>query len=184
MDTDLGAASYRRFLDGDERGFDEILRLYHDGLIFFINGIVHQYETAEDLAADTFMELLVHKNRYRFKSSFKTYLFSIARHKAIDHIRREARHGSVSTDDQSIREIAGFESIEETIVGSDEKRRILSLIQTLPEDYAAYLHLVYFQDLTPEEAGVVMKKSKKQMANLAYRAKKALEEAMREGGSS
>ena len=71
MDTDFGASCYRRFLSGDESGFDEILRLYHDSLIFFINRIVNNYETAEDLAADTFMELLIHKNRYRFKSSFK-----------------------------------------------------------------------------------------------------------------
>ena len=85
MNTDFGASCYRRFLSGDESGFDEILKLYHDSLIFFIHRFVNNYETAEDLAADTFMELLVHKNRYRFKSSFKTYLFSIARHKAIDH---------------------------------------------------------------------------------------------------
>ena len=34
---DSGAASFRRFLDGDESGFDEIIGLYHDSLIYFIN---------------------------------------------------------------------------------------------------------------------------------------------------
>ena len=69
---DNGAASYRRFLDGDESGFDEIIGLYHDSLIYFINRYVNNFAAAEDLAADTFMELLVHKKRYSFQSSFKT----------------------------------------------------------------------------------------------------------------
>ena len=69
---DSGAASFRRFLDGDESGFDEIIELYHDSLIYFINRYVNNFATAEDLAADTFMELLIHKKRYSFKSSIHT----------------------------------------------------------------------------------------------------------------
>jgi RNA polymerase sigma-70 factor (ECF subfamily) len=53
------------------------------------------------------------------------------------------------------------------------------LIADLSEDYATYLHLYYFEELTLEETAKIMKKTKKQMANIAYRAKKALEEAMR-----
>ncbi len=180
MDMDFGAVLYRRFLAGDESGFDEILAQYHDHLIVFINNIVHQYETAEDLAADTFMELLVHKNRYSFKSSFKTYLFSIARHKAIDHIRHESRRTILSSDDETVKALSDFSSVEETVAANDEKRRLLSLIGKLPEDYATYLHLFYFEDLSADEIVKIMKKSKKQLANLAYRAKKALEQAMRE----
>ncbi len=179
MDTDFGALCYRRFLDGDESGFDEILRLYHDSLIFFINRFVNNYETAEDLAADTFMELLVHKHRYRFKSSFKTYLFSIARHKAIDHIRRESRYQMLSTDAEDAKDLSDFQSIEQHIIANDAKKRIQTLIGSLAEDYATYLHLFYFEELTLDEITKIMKKTKKQMANIAYRAKKALENAMR-----
>ena len=38
---DNGASSYRRYLDGDEAAFDDILRLYRDNLTFFINRYVH-----------------------------------------------------------------------------------------------------------------------------------------------
>ncbi len=182
MTTDFGADAYRRFLSGDERGFDDILKEYHDSLIFFIHGIVKQYETAEDLAADTFMELLVHKHRYGFKSSFKTYLFSIARHKAIDYVRKNARHAAVSIDDEHAPELADFYSMEDEILQTEERRRIRALIGTLPQDYAMYLHLFYFEELSMEEIGRILKKNKKQMANIAYRAKKALESAMRGEG--
>ena len=60
---DNGASSYRRFLAGDETAFDEILDLYRENLIFFINRFVRDTAAAEDLAIDAFLELLVHKNR-------------------------------------------------------------------------------------------------------------------------
>ncbi len=183
METDLGASYYRRFLDGDESGFDDILNLYHDNLIVFIHRLVHQYETAEDLAADTFMELLVHKNRYRFKSSFKTYLFSIARHKAIDHIRHESRYSMLSSDSEHAAELSDFEEMEENFLATEERKELRKAISSLPEDYAAYLHLAYFEELSTDEIAKIMKKTKKQIANIAYRSKKALETAMgKEGG--
>ena len=58
------ASAYRRYLDGDERGFDEIIHTYHDRLIYFIYQYVKHFEDAEDLAAETFMELVVHKRRF------------------------------------------------------------------------------------------------------------------------
>ena len=76
---DNGASSYRRFLDGDKNAFDEILDLYRESLIFFINRFVHNLDTAEDLAADSFAELLVNPKRFNFSCSLKTYLFTSLR---------------------------------------------------------------------------------------------------------
>ena len=54
---DNGASSYRHFLDGDNNAFSEILDLYRDNLIFFINRTVNNLSVAEELAADNFAEL-------------------------------------------------------------------------------------------------------------------------------
>ena len=35
---DSGENSYRRYLDGDENAFGELVELYFDNLTFFING--------------------------------------------------------------------------------------------------------------------------------------------------
>ncbi len=178
---DSGAASFRRFLDGDESGFDEIIGLYHDSLIYFINRYVNNFATAEDLAADTFMELLIHKKRYSFKSSFKTYLFSIARHKAVDHIRREKRFSSMPEEEMP-EDSTDIDVVERSVISSEEKRKIKEISEGLCEDYATYLHLAFFEEMDNEDIAQIMKKSKKQMANLSYRAKNALREALRKEG--
>ena len=92
-----GASSYRRFLEGDKNAFSELLDLYRDNLIFFINRTIHNLHVAEELAADCFVELLVHPKRYNFQYSLKTYLFTIAHHKTVNYIRqkkwlKKARH--------------------------------------------------------------------------------------------
>lgn len=178
-----GADSYRRFLDGDESGFDEIIRLYHDGLIFFLNRYVHCFAAAEDLAADTFMELIVHKNRYSFRSSFKTYLFAIARHKAMDYLRHES-HLAPMTAEEALCDAADTASVERAVLAEEQKREIERLLATLTQDYATYLHLSLFEEMTNDEIAVILHKTKRQMTNLAYRAKQALKEAMRKEGIS
>ena len=56
---DNGARSYRRFLDGDESAFDEIMKELFRGLVFFINRYLRDVHAAEDLAIDTFSDLVV-----------------------------------------------------------------------------------------------------------------------------
>ena len=34
---DNGASSYRRFLDGDDQGMEELIRDYKDGLLLYLN---------------------------------------------------------------------------------------------------------------------------------------------------
>lgn len=171
------ASAYRRYLDGDERGFDEIIHTYHDRLIYFIYQYVKHFEDAEDLAAETFMELMVHKRRFDFRSSFKTYLFAIARHKAIDHIRREKRRPRVSLEEMD-REQADLICVEKTIITSQTLEEVKKVISKLSPDYATYLHLTLFEELENEEIATIMKKTKKQMANISFRAKNALREAL------
>ena len=63
---DNGASSYRRFLDGDESAFDEIMNELFDNLVFFINGYVNDFYAAEDIAINTFSVLLVHSGSFYF----------------------------------------------------------------------------------------------------------------------
>lgn len=63
---DNGVSSYRRFLEGEKSAFSELLDLYRDNLIFFINRTIHNLHVAEELAADCFVELLIHPKRYNF----------------------------------------------------------------------------------------------------------------------
>lgn len=178
---DHGAESYRRFLQGDRDAFDELVNEYHDNLIFFIYGIVKNITTAEDIAADAFMELIVHKHRYNFKSSFKTYLYSVARHKSIDHIRRESKHSAFESDVSEL-ELADVKTLEDSVIENERQAAVHAAMRQISDDYRTVLHLTYFENATPDDICRIMKKNKKQVANLLYRAKDALSAVLSKGG--
>ena len=153
---DNGASSYRRFLEGDESAFDEILDLYRENLIFFINRFVRDPAAAEDLAIDAFLELLVHKNRYNFKTSLKTYLFMIGRSRALDYLRHRGKWKFEELSVVKCEEDDGS-FLEEHLLAEERSRIVSAALDTLPEEMRAAVHLVYFEGLSYEDTAKVMK---------------------------
>ncbi len=178
---DNGAGSYRRFLNGEESAFDEIMAELFRPLVFFVDRYVHDVHTAEDIAIDAFSDLIVHPRRYNFKTSLKTYLFMLGRSRALDHLRH--RKVLAVTELDEARDAAGQENeLEEAVLADERKRAVNAALERLPEDMRLAVHLVYFEDMTYDEAARVMKKSRKQVDNLLYRAKKELRLLLEEDG--
>ena len=178
---DNAADSYRRFLDGDDSAFDYIMKALFRNLVFFVNGYVNDMHAAEDIAIDAFSELIVHKHRYNFKVTLKTYLFTIGRSRALDYLKHRKIVGFTSLpeagnlpDDEK--------ALEETVIADEQKRAVNAAVLRLPEDMRAAVYLVYFEEMTYSEAAKVMKKSTKQIDNLLYRAKAALRDILGKDG--
>ncbi|MBQ8210069.1 MAG: sigma-70 family RNA polymerase sigma factor [Clostridia bacterium] len=170
---DNGAGSYRRFLDGDESAFDDIMHAYFDSLVFFLDRYLHDTGAAEDIAIDAFSDLIVHRHRYNFKVTLKTYLFMIGRSRALNYIKRRNRFRTVELSEVE-NELADRHSPEEQIFTSELNKKVNDAIEELPDEMKIAVHLVYFEDLSYDEAAKVMKKNKKQIDNLLYRAKNKL----------
>ncbi len=181
---DNGACSYRRFLDGDESAFDDIMNELFRPLVFFIDRYLHDVHASEDIAIDVFSELVVHKHRYNFRVTLKTYLFMLGRSRAIDYLRhRKVMNFSDLQQECDISEIVDDEKLLEEMILEDERKRIINAaISELQEDMRVVIHLIYFEEMTYDEAAKVMKKKRKQIDNLLYRAKKELRIILGEDG--
>ena len=88
---------------------------------------------------------------------------------------------SAAEEAERIAEVTG---LEETVLDSEEKRQLNQAMNRIPEDYRMALHLVYFEELSYEEAGKVMKKNRKQVENLVYRGKNAARAILEKEGFS
>lgn len=170
---------WSRFVKGDDSAFDEILTLYREGLTYFIYRFVKNMTTAEDIAIDVFAELIIHKRRYNGKASLKTYLYIIARSRAIDYLRHQNKI-VISELDESLCEEET--SPEETLLANERARAVNDAIKKLPSEMQEAVYLIYFENLSYKEAAKVMKKSPKQIDNLLYRAKNELKILLRKDG--
>ncbi len=177
---DNGASSYRRFLSGDKDGLSEIIRTYNDGLIFYINSLVNNINTAEELAQDVFALLIAKKPSFSGKSSFKTWLFSIARNTAVDHIRHNSKSSSMSVDD--MHNLSDNTDLEKRYICEEQKIELHRAISKLYPEYGQVLYLVYFEGFDNTETARIMKKTKRQIEKLLYNAKQALKNELRKEG--
>ena len=178
---DNGASSYRRFLDGDKECLAEIVRDYKDGLIFFLTGFVRDIHTAEDLTEDTFVKIITKKPKYVVKSSFKTWLYTIARNVAIDYIKRNSKMDFVSIDD--CKGLTGDEeTLEQTYIREERKIQVHHALRKLKPEYQQILWLIYFEDLSCKEAASVMKKRVQNIETLVHRARKSLKSELEKEG--
>ncbi len=170
---DNGADSYRCFLDGDDIGMTEIIRDYKDGLILFLNRYVHNIWTAEELAEDTFFCIVIKKPRFSGKYSFKTWLYTIGRNLAVNHIKRMGRVNS--TDPEDLEQMAHDEkTLEQSYISGEERLLVHSALSRLRPEYGRILYLKFFEDLDNGQIARIMKKNRRQIENMLYQSKRAL----------
>ena len=178
---DNGADSYRRFLDGDDSAFVEIIRDYKDGLQIYLCSITGNVYTAEDLTEDTFVKIITKKPRFSGKSTFKTWLYTIGRNVSLDFLRKNSR--SVEVSSEELAELASEELLlEDAYIKEEEKLELHNAMKKLPDTYRQVLWLAYFEEMTNKEISLVMKKSVHNIETLLYRARKALKEELEKGG--
>lgn len=167
---------YRRYLDGDQPAFEELVVLFRRPVTGFIWRFLADEHSAEDVAQDVFVTVL-EKPHYRFSGSFRAWLFGIARHKAIDYIRRHRRTLPLSelTDRPD-----GAPGPEETVLASERRRQVNDLLLQLKDDRRLALLLTAGEGLSYEETAAVLHKTPDQIRNLCHRGRQQLRQAMKE----
>ena len=169
---------YRCYIDGDETGLEELMRKYGSPLTLYINGYLHDLHEAEDLMIEVFSYLFAKKPQIR-DGGLKAYLYQSARHMALRHKGRRRFHFSL----EELKEEPEAEELIEEVVKKKERNQILhACMDKLKADYREVLYLVFFEGMRHAEAGLVMGKTEKQIADLVYRGKNSLKKRLKEEG--
>ncbi len=76
---------------GDQAAFDELLQPMRRSLFSYIYRMVTHREDAEDLLQEVLLRVLKGLPKFRGEAKFKTWLFGIATHVCLDHLRQRHR---------------------------------------------------------------------------------------------
>ena len=171
-------AIYRRFLaEHNEEDFRVLLERHKESLMLFLFSFVHNMEDAEELMLDAYAEAAAGAD-YSGKSIFKTWLFSIGKKMALMRLRKQRFTAGKSF----ARTEEATDPPELNILREERNRQLYEAISQLREEYRQILILLYFEDMSHEEAGRIMKKNRKQVYNLAERGRAALREQLERMG--
>lgn len=166
---------YKEFVLGSDLAFEKIMDKYISCVILFVQNYVKRLEIAEEIAQDTFVYLLLNKTDYDFKYSLKTYLFTIAKCRALNYLKREKIY---DYNEEIYNKNAYIEPLSEVESNIDAKLAL----KKLPKDYQAAIYLADVEKLEYKEICKVLNKTLPQVKMLIHRARRKLKEiVMKEG---
>jgi RNA polymerase sigma-70 factor (ECF subfamily) len=120
---------------GNEDAFRQIYRAIQPGLLRYLRGLVG--DDAEDVASEAWTQIARDLGTFRGDGDgFRGWAATIARHRALDHLRQQRRRPLATTSTDDLIDLAGGEDTAARAMESVSTDSAITLIATLPRDQA------------------------------------------------
>jgi RNA polymerase sigma-70 factor, ECF subfamily len=167
----------REVLKGNQLAIQELHGRYVDRIFYYIFKQTNNYQDSEELLQDVFYNAASKLHQFKETSSFKTWIFKIARNAVIDYYRKNNRRREKSiTMDQDLMEniIGKEESAENTVLRNLHMDEVIQSLDKLPSNYQTVLHLRFIEGFSIKETASIMGKTTLSVKSMQNRARKAL----------
>ena len=164
-----------RWQAGEKRAGEALVERYFERLYtFFYTKLAQE---ADELVQATFLACLDAKDRFRGESTFKTFLYGIAKHHLYAHLRRRHRDGDrLAFDVSSIEDII---STPRTRIGRDQDReRLVDAMRRLPIEQQTLLELHYWEELGIADLAAIFEAPAVTIRSRLHRARIALRDLL------
>jgi RNA polymerase sigma factor (sigma-70 family) len=160
-----------RWCGGDNAAGNELfVRHYPSIYRFFANKVEGD---VEDLAQETFLACVRQRHAFLRQSSFRTYLFAIARYTLFGYLRKRAGRGQVlAFDERSIASLTT--SVGGQLARRQEHARLLEALRALPVEQQLILELHYWEGMEREQLAEVFEIEPGTTRTRLFRARAAL----------
>ena len=130
---------------------------------------------ADELTQATFLACLKARDQFRKESSFRTYLFTIARNELYRVLReRQRRDAKLDFQVSSIAELISTPGSR--IARNQEHRQLVEALRKLPVEQQTLLELHYWEELEIGELAEIFESPPATIRTRLHRARKALRE--------
>ncbi len=176
-DTDLSLLEDWR--GGDARAGTRLFRRHFRAIRAFFQSKVDASDV-DDLIQATTEALVRSRDAFEGRSSFRTYMYSVARSQLHRHLRRRVQ---AAFDPLQTSVVATGCSPSAALARSEEAQRVRAALQRVAVDHQIILELCYWQQLSGPELAEVLELPHGAVRTRLYRARQQLREAL-EGLSS
>lgn len=121
-----------------QRLLEKLFHMYYKDIYHYLYSLSGDASLSEDLTSEVFLEVVKSIALFRGESDIRTWMFSIARHKWIDYLRKKNRQ----VETEALSELVGELQIlrvnnekgtEEKYLEKEMLRRIYTLLEEEPE---------------------------------------------------
>lgn len=175
-------AAYRQYLSGDDHAAEPLVEKYGDALTLYIMGYLKDIQESEDLMIEAFSLMFAKARPVSAQGSFKAYLYKVARHLALRHLRR-GRLGLMWLEELPF-EVQSEVFADTKLLQNERNCQLYQAMGQLKAEYREALYLTYFENMSYRDAAAVMGKSEQQITKLVYRGKQNLKTTLEQEGFS
>ncbi|HTI23452.1 MAG TPA: sigma-70 family RNA polymerase sigma factor [Kutzneria sp.] len=159
--------------DGDENAFRVLYRAVQPGLLRYLRVLVGT--DAEDVASEAWLHIARDLSTFKGdEDGFRGWAATIARNRALDHLRHQRRRPVNAATDEQLSEVPAREDTAESAVTAMDTDAALELISKLPRDQAEAVLLRAVMGLDAKAAAKVLGKRAGAVRMAAHRGLRTL----------
>lgn len=125
----INSSTVQALKQGDHSAFEEVFSLYYLKIKTFVLGYVKSMSDAEEIAEEIFVELWQNHQKIIPERSFDSYLYTIAKHKAINQLKR--KHLSNSVINSQFNETFAY-SPEDEYIALEKALLVEMIVEKMP----------------------------------------------------
>jgi len=151
----------KRFQDGDENAYTELVNRYRDKILNFIFNYIGDFEISEDLVQDTMVRLYQKKHYYKEIAKFSTWLYTIAKNLANTELRKKKQRKTtiishLSKDDKPYDIPSDQPGTHQEIESEIARKIIRNAIDQLTDKFKTVILLRDIQELSYEDISSIV----------------------------
>jgi len=169
----------RGWVKGDKESFSIIYDTLVDNIYKFIYFKVHSRD-AEDLTELVFIKAWENRKKYdHTKSSFTSWLYTIARNTVIDHYRVSKQVDQLDTAIEDDKKRSNPKKLTEEVLNATTMRKA---VEKLPKNYRDVVLLRFIQDMSYSEIAQTLDKTEGAIRIMQFRALRQLKQILKDDG--
>ncbi len=167
-----------QFQKGNRTMFDTLYEKYQKPIFLFIYRIVSNKEASEDILQEVFLKAFRNLRTMKNKS-FRSWLYTIAHHTAIDHIRKH--NISLQELDENIHDPTHEGNPEKKLLHKAQQQKIQKVLLRLPSTQRIAILLRDSEGLSYGEIAQILNASESAVKSLLFRARQNFIRLYRDG---
>ncbi|WP_067430465.1 RNA polymerase sigma factor [Nocardioides jensenii] len=177
-------AALGRMLDGDDDGFRFVYRSVQPALLRYL-GVLVGLDEAEDIASESWAQAVRDLRKFHGRiDGFRGWITTIARNRALDHLRSQGRRPAISAPNEDLPEPRPGGDADHGAMEAMSTDAALHLIRQLPREQAEAVMLRAVMGLDARTAGEVLGRRAGAVRTAAHRGLKTLRDLLTETPSN
>lgn len=149
----------KKFIEGDERSFNELVKKYQKNIYWHARRMVGNHLDADEIAQQVIIVLYKKLSTFKFNSTLKTWIYRITQTRCLNLLKKRKVKRFLNLDKEDTTTMKSSEDIILETEDKDKIERLSKYLEELPIKQREVFVLRHFEELNYEEISKITGKS-------------------------